>query len=80
MGLAAPTIRGALEHLRKAIAIDPSYTQAYLAMADIIREADPPRAIRIARRALQSDPLQPFVHYGLAESHLLLGRVQRGAG
>jgi TolB-like protein len=73
MGLAAPTIRGALEHLRKAVAIDPSYTFAYLAMADVVREADPARAIRIARRALQSDPLEPFAHYGLAESNLLVG-------
>ena len=75
MGLAAPTTRGALEHLRKAIAIDPSYTQAYLAIADVIREADPPRAIRLAHRALASDPLQPLVHYGLAESNLLVGEL-----
>jgi serine/threonine-protein kinase len=73
MGLAAQTIRGALEHLRKAVAIDPSYTLAYLAMSDVIREADPSRAIRIARRALQSDPLEPLAHYGLAESNLLVG-------
>ena len=73
MGLAAPTIHAALEHLKKAMTIDPSYSAALLAMADIIREADPPRAIRIARRALQLDPAQPLVHARLAESSLMVG-------
>jgi len=73
MGLAAPTVRVALEHLKTATTIDPSYSAAYLAMADIIREADPPRAIRIARRALQLDPAQPLVHARLAESNLMVG-------
>lgn len=73
MALAAPSIRGALEHLLEAVAIDPSFTQAYLAIADLIREADPPRAIRIARRVLQADPLQPFAHFAIAEGQLLVG-------
>ena len=73
MGLAAPTVREALAHLTKATSIDPSYSAAFLAMADIIREADPPRAIRFARRALQLDPAQPLVHARLAESNLMVG-------
>jgi hypothetical protein len=42
-------------------------------MAGIIREADAPRAIRIARRILQADPLHPFVHFAVAEGQLLVG-------
>jgi TolB-like protein/tetratricopeptide (TPR) repeat protein len=75
MGLAAPTVGAALEHLKKATSIDPSYGAAYLAMADIVREADPPRAIRLARRALQLDPAQPLVHARLAESNLMVGEL-----
>lgn len=75
MGLASPTVSSALEHLRKAVTIDPSYTQAYLAMAELVREADPTRSIRIVRKALQQDPMQPFLHYALAESNLVTGET-----
>jgi len=74
MGLAAPTARQALERLRKAIDIDRSYTAAYLAIADIIREADPARAISVTRQALRFDPVHPLVRYQLAVANLMLGQ------
>ena len=73
MGLAADTWRQALTHLRRALEIDRSYTAAYLAIADVLREFDPVGATRFAQRAIELDPGQPLAYYQLAENNLMLG-------
>jgi TolB-like protein len=73
MGLAADTWRKALTHLRRALEIDRSYTAAYLAIADVLREFDPAGATRFAQRAIELDPAQPLAYYQLAENNLMLG-------
>jgi len=73
MGLAADTWRQALTHLRRALEIDRSYTAAYLAIADVLREFDPAGATRFAQRAIELDPGQPLAYYQLAENNLMLG-------
>jgi len=75
MGLAADTWRQALTHLRRALEIDPSYTAAHLAIADVLREFDPARAISFAQRAIKLDPTQPLAYYQLAEDNLMLGEL-----
>lgn len=73
MGLAAPTWREALEHLKRAIEIDRSYVAAYLAVADILRLFDSDRAARIARLAAELDPGQPLTQFQLASDSLSIG-------
>ena len=87
MGLAAPTWHQALEHLRRAVEIDQSYTAAYLAIADVLREFNPALAVGFAQRAVELDPLLPAAHYQLAEADLLqdkfdsaLAEAARGLG
>ncbi len=63
LGLSADSYREALERLGLAIELDPSSTAAYLAVADVLREVDPPRAIRFSRMAAALDPTQPLVPY-----------------
>jgi eukaryotic-like serine/threonine-protein kinase len=63
LGLSADTYREALERLGLAIELDPSYTAAYLAVADVLRDVDPPRAIRFARMAAELDPTSPLPPY-----------------
>jgi TolB-like protein len=73
MGLAADTYRQSLTHLRRAIEIDRSYTGAYLAIADVLREFDPARGNRFTQRAIDVDPMQPLAYYELAENNLVRG-------
>ncbi|MCX6550169.1 MAG: protein kinase [Acidobacteria bacterium] len=73
MGLAARTVREAVNHLRRAIEIDRSYTAAYLALADVLREFEPARAVRFARKAVELDPRLARAHYQLAEDNIALG-------
>jgi TolB-like protein len=73
MGLTAPTSREALEHLKRAVQLDGTYTSAYLALADILRPIDPGRAAGFARRAAQFDPAQPLVYYEIAVVSLSSG-------
>jgi TolB-like protein len=73
MGLAADTWRQALTHLRRALEIDPSYTAAHLAIADVLREFDPAGATRFVQRAIALDPAQPLAYYHLAADNLMRG-------
>ena len=56
MGLAADSLADALGYLRRAIEIDPSFTEAYHQIGDQIEDFDPELAIRFYRRSLQLDP------------------------
>jgi len=72
MGLSAPTIHDALGSVRRAIELDRSFTNAHLAVADMLRDVDPARAIRFARRAAQLDPSQPLAMYYEAAAYLAM--------
>ena len=76
MGLAAPGVREALDHLRRAVEIDPTEPATYLAIADVVRDLDPVRSIRFTHRALQLDPDLPLGHYQLAVAHIALGQFE----
>jgi non-specific serine/threonine protein kinase len=56
MGLAADALADALGYMRRAIEIDPSFTEAYHQIGDQIEDFDPDLAIRFYRRSLQLDP------------------------
>jgi TolB-like protein len=72
MGLSAPTLHDALGSLRRAIELDRSFTNAYLAVADMLRDVDPARAIRFARRAVDLDPSQPLALFHEAAADLAM--------
>jgi len=56
MGLAADGLADALGYMRRAIEIDPSFTEAYHQIGDQIEDFDPDLAVRFYRRSLQLDP------------------------
>jgi TolB-like protein len=56
MGLAADALADALGYLRRAIEIDPTFTEAYHQIGDQIEDFDPDLAVRFYRRSLQLDP------------------------
>jgi TolB-like protein/tetratricopeptide (TPR) repeat protein len=74
LGLSAPTIHDALGSVRKAIELDRSFTNAYLMVADMLRDIDPARAIRFARSAAQLDPSQPLALYYEAAADLAMNQ------
>jgi TolB-like protein len=73
MALTARTLGEALRQLRQALELDPSFTTAYLALADSLRSVDPARAAGFARRAIEHDPMQPLAYYQLASAALAAG-------
>ena len=73
MALTAPTLREALEQLRRALETDRSFTAAYLALADALRTVDPETSAGFARRAIELDPAQPLAYYRLAAAALAAG-------
>jgi tetratricopeptide (TPR) repeat protein len=72
MGLSAATVYDALNSLRRAIELDRSSPNAYLAIADTLRDVEPARAIRFARRAAELDPSQPLALYHEAAADLAM--------
>jgi len=74
MGLTAPTVGEAIEHLRAAHALDASETGALLGLAAVLRPADPGRALAFARRAAELDPAHPVAPFLEALAHLSAGR------
>ncbi len=74
MGLTAPTVGEAIEHLQAAHALDASETGALLGLAAVLRPGDPGRALAFARRAAELDPAHPVAPFLEALAHLSAGR------
>ena len=74
MGLATDSLSPALGYLRRAIEIDPSYTEAYHQIGDQIIDVDTDLAMRFYRRSLEIDPRFGISHVDLAAALLLAGR------
>lgn len=72
MALASPTLTEALEHIRRALEIDPSDTAIYVAGAALIRDVDPASALRLLGWARALDPGQPRVRFEAAAANLVL--------
>ncbi|MCX6544878.1 MAG: protein kinase [Acidobacteria bacterium] len=78
LGLSSPTLHEALSRLRRAIEIDRSYVAAYSAIADLLRDVDPARSMRFARRVVELDPVSPLAHYQLATGYIAQGEFEQG--
>lgn len=72
MGLAAASVPDALGHFRKALGVDPSYSEVYQQIGNLIRDFDPPHAIRFYRKALELDPGEALNYSDIASANLLL--------
>ena len=66
MGLAADSFSQSLGHLRRALELDPSYSEAYHVIGDEIHDFDPERAIAFWRRSLALDPKMDVNHADIA--------------
>ncbi len=73
-GLASEKLSDALEYLKRAIALDPSYSEAYHQIGDQIADFDPVRAIAFYRRSLALDPLMSATRGDVARVQSILGR------
>jgi TolB-like protein len=75
VGLTAPTLREALEHMARAIALDPSHADAHHELGDQIVGFAPARALRAFARSRALDP-QLFANYpDETLTNLTLGRL-----
>ncbi len=72
--LVASNLADALQHLRAAIAADPSYAPAYHVVGDTIIGYDPRRAIDFYRASLKFDPHYDPNYGDIARAYLLLGQ------
>jgi TolB-like protein len=77
MALAAPRFADAIGYLVRAIAIDPTYAEAYHQLADQVAAIDPPRAVPLYRRSLELDPRLDVTWTDLAAVHVLLDQTDR---
>ncbi len=73
-GLASEKLSDALEYLKRAIALDPSYSEAYHQIGDQIADFDPVRAIAFYRRSLALDPLMSVNHADIVYVESAMGR------
>jgi TolB-like protein len=74
MGLVADSLSQALGYMRRAIEIDPSFTEAYHQIGDQIVDVDPELAIRFYRRSLEIDPRFDASRTDISVACVLLGR------
>jgi serine/threonine-protein kinase len=74
LGLSADTYPEAFRHLRQAVELDRSSATAWLALADVVRDVDPARAVAFSTRAAENDPLLPLAFYQEAAAALQSGR------
>jgi TolB-like protein/Tfp pilus assembly protein PilF len=75
-GLTAPSLHAALEHMVRALKLDPSHADAYHEFGDQISGFQPERALRVFSRSRALDPLL-FANYpdGVV-LNVMLGRVE----
>jgi tetratricopeptide (TPR) repeat protein len=74
MGLAADSLADTLRHMRRAIEIDPSFTEAYHEIGDQIQDFDPEFALRFYRRSLELDPRMDVSRLDISFALLNLNR------
>jgi non-specific serine/threonine protein kinase len=74
MALAADSASQSLGHLRRALELDSSYSEAYHVIGDEIHDFDPERAIVFWRRSLALDPRMDINDVDIAAALLILGR------
>ena len=74
MGLAADTYSEALRHLRRAVELDPSYSEAYHVIGDQLHDIDPQRAIEFWRSSMALDPRMDANHGDIAATLILVDR------
>jgi TolB-like protein len=72
--LASESFDAALGYLKRAIAFDPSYSEAFHQIGDQIEDFDPERAIKFDRQALALDPRMDINHADIASCLSMLGR------
>jgi tetratricopeptide (TPR) repeat protein len=73
-GLASERLTDALGYLKRAIALDPSYSEGYHQIGDQIADFDPARAMAFYRRALALDPLMSVTRSDMVDIQSALGR------
>jgi len=74
MALSTDALPQALGYLRRAIEIDPSFTEAYHQIGDQIIDVDTGLAVRAYRRSLEIDPRFAISHVDLAAAMIIAGR------
>jgi TolB-like protein len=76
LALAADHLADRLNYLKKAIAIDASYADAYQQIADQIADFDPDRAMAFYRRALAFDPRMTASRAHVVTTLAISGRAE----
>jgi non-specific serine/threonine protein kinase len=74
MALAADSLAETLGYMRRAIELDPSFTEAYHQVGDQIADFDPDLALRFYRRSLQIDPGYKASRLDVVTTLEILGR------
>ena len=75
MGFTSPTLREALQYMRHAVDVDPSYSDGYHQIADQIAVFDLESAVRFYRKSLAIDPRYDMNHVDMLA---LLRSMDRG--
>ena len=73
-GLAADRLADALGFLKKAVTVDPTFSEGFHEIGDQILDVDPARAIAFYRRALALDPRMEINHADITGALSALGR------
>jgi TolB-like protein len=75
VALAADGLADALEHLRRAIAADPSYAEGIHLVGDLIVDFDPQRAIAYYRKSLDLEPRMQVNYPDMALAFLSMNQL-----
>ena len=75
-GLAAASLVDALTSLRRAIDLDPSFSEGYDQIGRQIIELDPVLALRFFEKALELDPLRDVSWMNRVSAHAVLDRFE----
>ena len=79
MALASDALDDSLKYLRRAVELDPSYAEAYHAIADEVIGFVPDLAVGFFRKSLALDARQEVVRLDLAEALMRLGHDEEAA-